>query len=114
MSTDIRANMGKRLREERERLGVSQKQFAALGGAKTRTLQDWERGLNAVQAEFLAAMSAHGVDVQYVITGNALIGGKQGVALRVEEAALLENYRKSDEEGRSAARTVLAALGRSR
>lgn len=110
MTSDIRLVLGKRLREERERLGLSQTALAALGGAKMRTLQDWERGLSAVQAEFLAAVGAHGVDVQYIITGHALFEGKQGTALRAEEAALLENYRASDDEGRAAARKVMAAL----
>lgn len=64
--------MGVRLREERERLGLSQVQIAALTEFKLRTYQDWERGIAAVSSEFLALAAAHGMDVFYVLTGERL------------------------------------------
>ncbi|RYH42944.1 MAG: helix-turn-helix transcriptional regulator [Alcaligenaceae bacterium] len=69
MNTEIRAFLGERLRQERDRLGLSQPDMAALGGVKPRTYQDWERGVAVVSAEFLSAANAHGIDVSYVITG---------------------------------------------
>ncbi|RYF02255.1 MAG: helix-turn-helix transcriptional regulator [Comamonadaceae bacterium] len=70
MSTEIRISMGERLRSERDRLGLSQPDMAALGGVKPRTYQDWERGVALVSAEFLSEADNHGVDVSYVITGS--------------------------------------------
>lgn len=72
MITDIRSFMGVRLREERERLDLSQVQIAALTEFKLRTYQDWERGIAAVSSEFLALAAVQGVDVFYVITGERM------------------------------------------
>ena len=73
--------MGARLREERERLGLLQPDMAALGQAKPRTYQDWERGIAVVGAEFLAAVAGHGVDVGYVITGQRTTPAQPGGAV---------------------------------
>ena len=70
MGTEIRSFMGERLRAERERLGLSQPDMAALGGVKPRTYQDWERGIAVVSAEFLSAADTRGIDVSFVITGS--------------------------------------------
>ena len=83
--------IGARLREERERLGMSQTQFAGLGEASKRAQINYEQGDSTPDASYLAAVSRVGVDVQYVVTGvrsSALLG---------KEALLLEGYRKMDE-----------------
>lgn len=72
MVTDIRSSIGARLREERERLDLSQVQMAALAEFKLRTYQDWERGIAAVSSEFLALAAPHGLDVFYVLTGERM------------------------------------------
>ncbi|WP_200843237.1 helix-turn-helix domain-containing protein, partial [Raoultella sp. 18083] len=59
-----------RLREERDRLGLSQAEMAALGDTKARTYQDWERAVASVSADFLGTVAGHGLDVTYVLTGN--------------------------------------------
>jgi DNA-binding transcriptional regulator YiaG len=110
MSTEIRTAMGERLAEERERLGLKQPLFAALGGAKPRTLQDWERGIAAPGSEFLSAISHHGVDVLYVLTGVHTPASTS--SLGPEERALIDDYQHADEEGRAAARRVLASLAK--
>ena len=69
MNKEIRVLIGSRLREERERLDFSQQAFANLGGASMRAEQDWERGVSAPKADFLAVAATHGVDVLYVLTG---------------------------------------------
>lgn len=97
MNTEIRVLMGSRLREERERLELSQSDMAALGATKPRTYQDWERGVAVVSAEFLAAVAARGVDVGYVITGQRSIQAQQGTAVThaqligIVEAGLVAN-----------------------
>lgn len=58
-----------RLKEERERLGLSQPLFAQAAGAAKRTLADWEKGVSSPTAVQLSALAKVGVDVLYVLTG---------------------------------------------
>lgn len=61
--------IGKRLREERERLGYSQPDFAALGGKTKKTQIEWEADKATPNAAFLAEVELAGVDVLYVLAG---------------------------------------------
>lgn len=58
-----------RFKEERERLGMTQQEMAAVGGASLRTLQGYESGAFAPKTEFLASAATAGVDISYVVTG---------------------------------------------
>lgn len=58
-----------RLKEERERLGMTQPVFAAAAGAAKRTLIEWEKGATSPSAVQLLALQGIGVDVVYVLTG---------------------------------------------
>ncbi|MFB2712043.1 helix-turn-helix domain-containing protein [Aeromonas veronii] len=58
-----------RLKNERQRLGLTQEAFAESAGAKRRTLQDWEKGISSPTAVQLSALGSVGVDVQFVLTG---------------------------------------------
>lgn len=108
MEEEIRLSIGLRLREERERLKFSQDAFAKIGNVSMRAEQDWERGLSAPKADFLAVAALQGVDVLYVLTGQRT--PQAAASLTAEESALLDNYKHSDEEGRAAARRVLSSL----
>lgn len=100
--------IGPRLREERERVGLNQEQFAEAGGVSRRTVVAWEKGEQFPNAAFLATVSGMGVDVLYVLTGQRLQPVES--TLTPEEQALLDNYKHSDEEARRSARLVLNAL----
>lgn len=100
--------IGPRLKEERERVGHSQEQFAEAGGVSRRTVIAWEKGEQFPNAAFLATVSAMGVDVLYVLTGQRTQPVES--TLTPEEHALLDNYKHSDEDSRAAARRVLDAL----
>lgn len=89
------STIGARLAEERKRLGYSQTKFAALGGAAKRTMIDWEKDVASPNAAFLSSIADAGADVLYVLTGQR-IGG----ALPPREAALVDNYRQTDERGK--------------
>ena len=93
MSAEIRKTFGCLLQTERERLGFSQAQFAAMGGTKPRTLQDWERGASTPSAEFLSKAAKFGLDVQYVLTGERA-AARQHVVTAVEDDAETANNRK--------------------
>lgn len=57
------------MKEERERLGMTQQEMAALGGSSLRTMQGYESGSFAPKTEFLASVASAGVDISYVVTG---------------------------------------------
>jgi transcriptional regulator with XRE-family HTH domain len=125
MDTENRALFAARLREERDRLGLSQGDMAARCGAKPRTYQDWERAVASVSVEFLStALTTVGLDAVYVLTGirtppdrlpvptgaSVAVKEKAPRYLTPEQEALLDNYEAADERGRAAARSVLDAL----
>lgn len=61
--------IGDRLKEERERLGFNQTEFAAKAGASKNSQYNYEKGERSPDASYLAAVAEQGVDVLYVITG---------------------------------------------
>lgn len=67
MST--KSNIGNRLREERERLCLSQVLFAGKMGVSRMSQVNYETGKRSPDAEYLLTASEFGVDVGYVITG---------------------------------------------
>ncbi|AZD85656.1 MULTISPECIES: helix-turn-helix domain-containing protein [Pseudomonas] len=61
--------IGDRLKEERERLGGNQTEFAAMAGASKNSQYNYEKGERSPDATYLAAVAEKGVDVLYVVTG---------------------------------------------
>jgi len=92
--------IGKRLREERERLGMSQPAFAAIAQTTKQTLFSWESGKTAPDGFQLAALAAAGVDVLYVLTGQVNQQAADAPALSPRHRFLLENYDQMGEEGK--------------
>ncbi|MDA8467628.1 peptidase S24 [Acidovorax sp. GBBC 3299] len=64
-----RAEIGQRLKQERERLGVKIADFGRYGDWPVRTVSGWEAGRTSPKAEFFADVQELGLDVQYIITG---------------------------------------------
>lgn len=62
-------SIGKRIKEERERLEYSQTVFAELVGASKGAQIGWEKGTTFPNASVLAAWAEKGLDVAYVLTG---------------------------------------------
>jgi len=92
-----------RLVEERDRLGLTQTEMAKKGGVAFRTYCDYESGKSEPRASFFADAALHGLDVQYVVTGQ-----RSGGAMKPDEEMVLAGYRKLDERGRAG---VLALIG---
>lgn len=70
LNVNLRAKIGDRLREERERLSLKPESFQELGpGFSKRSVYDWESGRSSPKAEFLALAGDTGIDVPYVLTG---------------------------------------------
>jgi len=97
-----------RIREERKRLlFATQAQLAEQLGVSPGSVHNYESGKRSPDAEFLAAFASAGADVLYILTGQRTVG-----VLAPDEAALLDNYRHTQEAGKEALRTTSAALAR--
>uniref|UniRef100_A0AB74UKH1 Repressor LexA n=1 Tax=Halomonas phage vB_HboP_4908 TaxID=3350578 RepID=A0AB74UKH1_9VIRU len=70
-------SLGERLREERERLGMSQTQFGDLAQVTKKTQMLYEGDQRSPKADYLTAIAEQGVDVQYVLVGNRSVSGAQ-------------------------------------
>lgn len=81
-----------RLREERERLGLTQEAFGAAGGVLKRAVVNYEKGERAPDSEFLRGIAAAGADVLYILTGKR--DGEASGALSDAESLLLTRYRQ--------------------
>lgn len=92
--TDFRM-IGIRLKEERERLGLTLVAFAKAAQAGKNTLIDWEKGKTYPTAAALAALHTIGVDITYIVTGQRLV-----VINEPEEQVLLNTYRELPTEAK--------------
>ncbi|UVK81487.1 helix-turn-helix domain-containing protein [Pseudomonas sichuanensis] len=63
------SGFGPRLREERERLGLTQRVFGDVGGVEPNAQGKYESGERTPRMDYLAAVAAKGVDALYVLTG---------------------------------------------
>jgi transcriptional regulator with XRE-family HTH domain len=64
--------IGDRLRTERERLGLSQGEFADLAAVARTTAFRYETGAHSPSLEFLEAIEAAGADVEFIVSGQLL------------------------------------------
>ncbi|NGO90497.1 MAG: helix-turn-helix domain-containing protein, partial [Halomonas sp.] len=65
----MKMSIGERLREERERIGLSQTALAQIGGVGKTTQIKYEKGASSPDSSYLSAVSDEGVDVFYVLKG---------------------------------------------
>ncbi|WP_279626542.1 XRE family transcriptional regulator [Salinicola socius] len=63
------STIGDRIRQERERLGMSQTAFATLGGVGKTTQIHYEKNNRNPDTGYLSALEGAGVDTVYVLTG---------------------------------------------
>lgn len=87
-------DIGARLREERERLEMTQEALGHAGGVLKRALIRYEKGERMPDAAFLAAIAAAGADVLYILTGQRAGGAPSVPALDTAEQVLLDSYRR--------------------
>lgn len=89
-------SIGEILKEERQRLGMNQDDFAAVGGLKRRAQTLYEQNERAPDALYLRALAGIGVDVNYILTGE-----KTQAILSADERDLLAGYRGLDIRGKA-------------
>ena len=90
-------HMGERVKQERERLGYNQTEFAELAHATRKTLFNWESGEASPSGVALAAWSEVGVDVLYVVTGQH---SANQPAADAGEQLLIDSYRRCSVQAR--------------
>jgi len=61
--------IGQRLRQERNRLKLSQSALGAIGGVETNAQGNYESGARSPKADYLLRITQAGVDIYYVLTG---------------------------------------------
>lgn len=92
------SEIGGRLREERERLQLSQEEFGAVGGVARNAQSNYEKGKRMPDAAYLAAIARNGADVLYIVTGTRT--DTSATAMSPDEARLLSVYRQCSKESR--------------
>ena len=103
----IADGVGNRLREERERLGLSQEEFGTRVGVSRGTQKKYElSGSSSIDLKYVTALETLGVDATYILTAaRSLADG-----LSRDEAAILDQYRAIPEQDQRALRRFLKAM----
>lgn len=100
-------SIGKRLKEERERLGFNQTDFAEAGGVGRKSQFNYEEDERRADTAYLAAIAGIGADVRFIVTGER--DGPKPLSLSPEEHVLLDGFRALDKKNR--ARMLAFVLG---
>lgn len=82
-------SIGQRLREERERLKLSQEGLGEKLGVDRKVIRNYEGDKTSPRADQLATLMALGADVLYIISGQKLLLG-------VTEPESLESYKPAE------------------
>ena len=96
--SDIYISIGARIREERERLGFSQRALATRMAITHASQVKYEGGATQPNTGYLYLFNGIGADVQYIVTGARCAG-----TLTDDEAQLLTWFRAMSDRGREAA-----------
>ena len=102
------SGIGSRLRQERERLGLSQKAFGVIGGVEANAQGKYENGDRAPKADYLSRVAERGVDVLYVLTASPTPTLVDNLS-QVEEKVLV-SYRVLQKEDQDAIRRLTTTL----
>lgn len=103
-------SIGERLREERERLGMNQSDFASIGALTKRALSRYENGERSPDAAFLAAIAVAGADVLYILTGQRSAPVAPQALLPASDRALLDDFHAAPPGVQAGVKATLAAL----
>lgn len=104
-------NIFERLREERERLGKTQEEFAVIAGVTRRPYAEWEKGTGpSPSANNLAALAAAGADVLYILTGQRAVAVAPQALLAEGDRILLDNFHSAPAQVQAGVKTTLGAF----
>lgn len=100
----MQKNIGLRLKEERERMGLSQVAMGEIANVKKLTQLNYEKGERFPDALYLSTLANFGLDVQYVVTGIRTTS-----SLSVDEQDLIDKFRTAPLAIKAAALGALTA-----
>ena len=89
-------SFGRRLRQERERLGMTQVEMAVAGGVKRTTQHLYENDVRVPDINYLTRLKDAGADLAYLVLGERH-GPAQANALTIPYALLSNVFRVVDE-----------------
>jgi len=87
---------------------MSQAEFAVLGGVQSQAQLHYEKGSRRPNSDYLIAIAAAGVDVQYLITGQP--GQPATLVLSTDERQVLAGYKALDTRKQTAIRALIEAM----
>lgn len=100
--------IGDRLREERDRLGLTQTDFAELVGASKNTQSNYEKEVRKPDSDYLLRLSDAGADTIYVLTGH-----RSSSQITGQESELIKLFRLSGESTKAALIALLRTFSAS-
>ena len=96
----IADGFGTRLREERERLGMTQAQLSEVAGVRRMAQGLYESGTRAPTVKYLAAIAGAGVDLQYALFGQrATVPAENQRGLEKKIFELVEQFVQRQPDG---------------
>lgn len=101
----IMKSVGRRLREDRGRLGWSVETFAERSGIHPTSVGNYERGERAPNAALLLVWHDIGIDIGYV-----LVGVRWGASVGPDEQYLLDRFQRLDDAERSIIMALISRL----
>ena len=100
--------IGARIREERNRMALSQEAFGAIPGVTKQAQIKYEKDERHPDTLYLAAIAAAGADVLYILTGQRsgvaaaapVVAEPPATQLSRRALAVAQNYEATSEEGK--------------
>ena len=99
-----------RLRKERQKTGMNQTDFGALGGVAKSAQINYEKGERSPGADYLLALIPYGIDVSYLLTGERV--ARRSTALDERRFGLLALLEVLSPEQLDALEVVLKGLAK--
>lgn len=84
--------IGLRLRQERNRLKLSQSALGAVGGVETNAQGNYENGTRSPKADYLLRIAEAGVDLHYVLSGNRSTGDMMNLSTEIDPGEKIDAY----------------------
>jgi transcriptional regulator with XRE-family HTH domain len=100
--------LGSRLKEERKALGLSQQDFAAIGGVEANAQGKYENGQRMPRSNYLEALGGYGVDLLYLLSGHRAPFAMQ--ALSDTERNIIVHFRILKQDDQSAISQLALSL----
>lgn len=92
-SSTIAPGFGSRLREERDRLGLTQAQLAVAAGVQRLAQGQYENEVRSPTVRYLAAIGEKGIDLSYVLFGRkTLLSSEETRSVEKQVFELVEKY----------------------